>query len=218
MKKILIGFLFLLGTISHSFAEVGAKAGISVTAGYFESSASEKEGNETSESKSAEGLGAIASLFVEKEINDQVSVGLSFAPKVFETDTSEHVQSDKTTGASATSVTNKVQVDFERLVTLYAKTSPNDLGIYGKVGIMRVDVKTNEDLGTGSKYPDTDMSGVMLAVGYDRDLDNGAFVRVEGSYMNLGGVTVTSDNNSDNSVTTDDVDGFGATISVGRSF
>ena len=216
MKKIFIGILFLLGTISYSFADL--KGGVSLTAGYFETSASEKEGSETSASRSAEGLGAIASIFVEKEINDSVSIGLSFAPKAYETETTEHLQSDKTTSATASSVTNTVQVDFENLITLYAKSSPNDSGVYGKVGLISVDVNTNESLGTGSKYPDTDMTGVLLAVGIDRDLDNGAFVRLEGSYMNLGGVTVTSSNNSDNSVTTDDVEGYGATVSVGKSF
>ena len=125
MKKIFIGILFLLGTISYSYADSGLKGGISITAGYFETSASEKEGNETSASKSAEGLGAIASVFLEKEINDSVSIGLSLAPRAYETETTEHLQSDKTTSATAASVTNKVQVDFENLITLYAKSSPN---------------------------------------------------------------------------------------------
>ena len=73
MKKIFIGILFLLGTISNSFADNGINLGVSLTAGYFETSAKEKEGNETSISKSAEGLGALASLFVEKVLGDNIN-------------------------------------------------------------------------------------------------------------------------------------------------
>ena len=43
-------------------------------------------------------------------------------------------------------------------------------------------------------------------------------VRAEANWMQFGGVTLTSQNNSDNSVTADDIDGFGARISVGKSF
>ncbi len=212
MKKIFVGVLFLLGTISYSFADNGLKGGVSLTAGYFETSAKEKEGNETSISKSAEGLGAIASLFVEKELG-AISLGISYSPKAYETEETSHEQVD-----GGSTVTNTAQVDFTNLMTLYATTAPNDSGFYGKIGVMSVDVETNETLGTGSTYPDADMEGVMVAIGFERDLDSGTFVRIEGSYMSLDGITVTSSNNSDNSVSTDDVEGYGATISVGRSF
>ena len=212
MKKIFVGILFLLGTISNSFADNGLNLGVSLTAGYFETSAKEKEGNETSISKDAEGLGAIASLFVEKELG-AISIGVSYTPNAYETEETSHQQVD-----GGSTVTNKAQVDFTDLMTIYAMTAPNDSGFYGKIGVMSVDVETNESLGTGSTYPDSDMEGVMVAIGFDRDLDNGAFIRIEGSYMSLDGITVTSTNNSDNSVTTEDVEGYGATISVGRSF
>ena len=212
MKKIFIGILFLLGTISYSFADNGINLGVSLTAGYFETSAKEKEGNETSISKSAEGVGALASVYVEKELG-AISIGVSYTPNAYETEETSHQQVD-----GGSTVTNTAQVDFTDLMTLYAKTAPNDSGFYGKVGLMSVDVETNETLGTGSTYPDSDMEGMMVAIGFERDLDNGTFVRVEGSYMSLDGITVTSSNNSDNSVTTDDVEGYGATVSVGKSF
>ena len=43
MKRIFIALLFLSGTITNSFAEVGAKVGITAALGYFETSAKEKE-------------------------------------------------------------------------------------------------------------------------------------------------------------------------------
>ena len=47
MKKIFIGILFLLGTMTYSFADAGLNVGITGTAGLFETSATEKENDET---------------------------------------------------------------------------------------------------------------------------------------------------------------------------
>ena len=221
MKRIFIALLFLSGTITNSFAEVGAKIGITAALGYFETSAKEKEDSETSASRDAEGLGAFGAIFLEKELTDVVSVGVEYTPTAFETEESTHLQTDqkgKSSGAAATQ-TQKAQVDFTNLMTVYAMARPGNIdGLYLKAGYVQVDVETNETLGTGSTYPNSDMDGFTLGVGIDRDLPNGAFVRAEGSYMQLGGITVTSTNNTANSVTTDDVDGYLVKMSVGKAF
>ena len=221
MKRLFIALLFLSGTITNSFAEVGAKIGITAALGYFETSAKEKEDSETSASRDAEGLGAFGAIFLEKELTDVVSVGVEYTPTAFETEESTHLQTDqkgKSSGAAATQ-TQKAQVDFTNLMTVYAMARPGNIdGLYLKAGYVQVDVETNETLGTGSTYPNSDMDGFTLGVGIDRDLPNGAFVRAEGSYMQLGGITVTSTNNTANSVTTDDVDGYLVKMSVGKAF
>mgnify|MGYP001387832932 FL=1 len=221
MKRIFIALLFLCGTITNSFAEVGAKIGITAALGYFETRASEKEDSETSVSRDAEGLGAFGAIFLEKELTDVVSVGVEYTPTAFETEESTHLQTDqkgKSSGAAATQ-TQKAQVDFTNLMTVYAMARPGNIdGLYLKAGYVQVDVETNETLGTGSTYPNSDMDGFTLGVGIDRDLPNGAFFRAEGSYMQLGGITVTSTNNTANSVTTDDVDGYLVKMSVGKAF
>ncbi|MFL2888874.1 MAG: outer membrane protein [Candidatus Pelagibacter sp.] len=221
MKRIIIALLFLSGTITNSFAEVGAKIGITAALGYFETSAKEKEDSETSASRDAEGLGAFGAIFLEKELTDVVSVGVEYTPTAFETEESTHLQTDqkgKSSGAAATQ-TQKAQVDFTNLMTVYAMARPGNIdGLYLKAGYVQVDVETNETLGTGSTYPNSDMDGFTLGVGIDKDLPNGAFVRAEGSYMQLGGITVTSTNNTANSVTTDDVDGYLVKMSVGKAF
>ena len=95
MKRIIIALLFLSGTITNSFAEVGAKIGITAALGYFETSASEKEDSETSVSRDAEGLGAFGAIFLEKELTDVVSVGVEYTPTAFETEENTHLQSDQ---------------------------------------------------------------------------------------------------------------------------
>jgi hypothetical protein len=90
--------------------------------------------------------------------------------------------------------------------------------VYLKAGYMQVDVQTNETLGTGSSYGNTKLDGTMFALGYSRDLDNGAFVRFEGSIMELDGATLTSTVDTKKSVSVDGIEGLGAKLSIGKSF
>lgn len=223
MKKYVYLVIFLLGFANTSFADKGINMGLSLSAGVFETSAFEKEGDETSASKSAEGLFAIGSIFVEKVLpNDRISFGLDFVPHALESETSNHEQEDIQAGeleSASSTVDQKVQVDFENLMTLYAKLNLNE-NVYVRVGLMQVDAITNETLGTGAQYGDKTLDGMTAALGYNLDLDNGAFVRLEGNWMQLGGetFTATGTDTGDNSVVVDDIDGYGARVSIGKSF
>ena len=50
------------------------------------------------------------------------------------------------------------------------------------------------------------------------DLSDGVFARIEASYMDLDGATLTNDNDSTKSVKADGISGYGAGISIGKSF
>ena len=58
----------------------------------------------------------------------------------------------------------------------------------------------------------------MFALGFENELGTGAFIRGEFNYMNFDGETFASTNNSDNKVVVDDIEGYGAKISIGRTF
>ena len=50
------------------------------------------------------------------------------------------------------------------------------------------------------------------------DMADGMFARFEASYMDLDGATLTNKNDSTKSVKADGISGYGAGISVGKSF
>ena len=103
------------------------------------------------------------------------------------------------------------------MMTVYGTIALND-NIYVKAGYMEVDVNTNEVLATGGSYGNTSLDGYVLGLGYDRDLDNGAFVRVEANYMEFDGATLTNTADSTKSVTADGITGYGAKLSIGKAF
>ena len=88
--------------------------------------------------------------------------------------------------------------------------------LYVKFGYMKVDVITNESLGTGSTYGDTDLDGQTIGFGYNMTMDNGVFIRSEANYMTFDsseGLT-----SGDNTVTLTNLDGVTASLKIGKSF
>ena len=234
MKKLLIALFLVFGYVTSASAISGVNIGISITAGQFEADGAKEEFkgahsssaspgdvtiNASTEGDGAEALFGFGSIFIEKTLGDRLAIGIDYVPMSLDTETAENerdvsVENDGSIGSSAT---NTVQVDFSDLTTLYLTLNLND-NVYVKAGLVEVDVDTNESLGTGGAYGNTSLDGHMLAIGYNRDLDTGAFVRLEAHTMELDGVTLTNTNDSTKSITADGVSGYGAKLSVGKSF
>ena len=235
MKKFIMSIIVMLCFGFNANAEMGVNVGVTALYGAFDvNGASEKfaanhsssagdarEVKASSEGDSAEGEFALASVFVEKTLGDRLAIGVDYVPVSADSDTTENVQnvagSNATTHTGDSAGTNSVQVDFKDLTTLYAMINLTD-NFYAKAGVMTVDVVTNETLATGGAYGNTNLDGTMLAVGYARNLDNGAFVRLEGTFMEFDGVELTNTNDSTKSVKVDGIDGYGAKLSIGKSF
>jgi hypothetical protein len=220
MKKI-IGFIlstFLFHSVAN--AEVGVNLGVSGSLGIFAATGSETTGGVATHKDQASEYGAAGwgSIFIEKELGDRLTIGIDYVPTALETETTETTKNDMRTDSSSatTTSTNKLQIDFEDLTTLYAAINLTD-AFYVKAGYVSVDVITNEDLGTGSTYGNTDLDGLSLGVGFNNDYDNGMFVRVEGNYIDFDGASLTSTANS-NKVDLSQLHGVSGKISIGKSF
>lgn len=222
MKKlslIILSGLYLFTT--SAMAEIGVNIGIAGSMGIFGARAQETHtttatGSTTSDSASEIAAVGYSSIFVEKEFG-RFTIGAEYTPTAFESETAETSKADDQTAnpaaATKTMVTNKVQVDLEELTTYYIGMDVTE-NAYIRAGIATMDVKTNEDLGTGSSYGDTSLDGTILGVGYQKDLD-AMFVRVEGTYFEFDGVSLTA---NDNTISLKNLDGVTGKISIGKSF
>ena len=222
MKKlslIIISGLYLFTTAA--FAEVGVNIGVSGSAGIFGATAKETHTTTATGSTTADSASEIAavgygSIFLEKEFGI-ITVGVDYVPTPFESETAETQKYDDQTAnpaaAAVTAVVNKVQVDLTDLTTVYVSLNVTE-DAYVKLGYATMDVETNENLGTGSSYGNTSLDGTVYAVGYQKDLD-AMFVRVEGTYMDFDGVSLTA---NDNTIKLKALDGVTGKISIGKSF
>ena len=226
MKKIILTlFLGLFMFTSKASAELGINVGLSGQLGLYAATATEfDEGtngttsgpDETNKESEFLGLG-YGSVFIEKTLGQYLLVGIDYVPSSLETETSETIVDDRGAASTSTRQTNKVQVDFEDLTTYYIGLNLGDSGAYVKAGIVTVDVITNESLGTGSTYGNTDLDGTLIGLGYNKGFDNGLFVRAEGAYTEFDGASVTS-STTVNKITLDSLDGVTGKISIGKSF
>tara|TARA_B100001057_G_C22805464_1_gene933250 strand:- start:477 stop:1175 length:699 start_codon:yes stop_codon:yes gene_type:complete len=213
MKKIFIAILFSLFTFSQASAELGVNVGIAGNLGLFAASAKEEAGE--THKGSEHGAAGWASVFVEKSFGDKFAIGVDYVPDALESETTETSKQDKDGSATPTSRTNSVQVDFEDLTTLYVNINLTD-SMYVRAGLVKVDVITNESLGTGATYGNTDLDGQTLGFGTNMEMDNGVFVRAEANYMTFdssGGLI-----SGDNTITLTNLDGVTASLKIGKSF
>jgi hypothetical protein len=208
MKKYLIAILFGLFTVSQASAELGVNVGISGSAGLFAASGKEEAGKTVKGHE--HGAAGWYSVFIEKSIGDRFAIGVDYVPDALESETTESQRSDLVNG----NVQNKIQIDFEDLTTAYFSVNVTE-DLYVKFGYMKVDVITNESLGTGSTYGDTDLDGQTIGFGYNMTMDNGVFIRSEANYMTFDsseGLT-----SGDNTVTLTNLDGVTASLKIGDS-
>ena len=221
MRKLILSVFFSLAYITSASADLGVNFGVSGQAGIFAASAKESNpvASKTKGTGSEHGSAAWGSVFVEGTIGDRFIVGVDYVPAALETDTAETAKSDKRTASveTATASTNKIQVDFEHLTTLYAGVMITE-NFYVKAGAMTVDVLTREDLGTGGAYGDTELDGTMFGLGYHNALDNGVFFRFEGNYMDFGSASQTNSNNANRKIELTSLDGISGKISLGKTF
>ena len=232
MKKFLTIAAFMLFAFSNAQAE-RVKIGATLKAGVFEvddaseifsgahsSGASPGTVTKKASDEGDEAIGefGFGSIFGEAMLGDKISIGVDYVPMALESETTENIQNMKTvqTGEDAQS-TNTVKVEFEDLVTVYALLHVTD-SLYLKAGYVQVDVNTVENLATGGAYGNTSLDGHTVGVGYNHDMDNGAFIRVETNYVELDGTELTNTNDSNKKVKADGIEGATVGISVGKSF
>tara|TARA_B100000575_G_C23094272_1_gene631029 strand:- start:529 stop:1230 length:702 start_codon:yes stop_codon:yes gene_type:complete len=233
MKKFLLAAAVLLGSISLANAE-RFSMGVTVAGGVFEADGASEvfsgahagnRGNTTvtksagDEGDEAEAAVIMGSIFFEAMVKDNMSLGISYVPHSMDSETTENISNigDLPADPGSGEKRNTVKVSFDDLTTIYALANL-DNNVYAKLGYVMVDIITDENLATGGAYGNTDMDGFTVAVGYSMDMNDGMFARFEASYMDLDGTSVTNDNDSTKSVKVDGITGFGAGISIGRTF
>ena len=216
MKKLIaLMFTFSIIMLNNVTAEIGLNVGLSGNLAVFHATGTENENGELS-SEDATGVAGYGSIFVEKTLGDRFLIGIDYVPTALESETSETVVEDITTSLTSTSQTNKVQVDFEDLTTLYLGLNVTE-NLYVKAGMVQVDVITNETLGTGSTYGNASLDGTMFGLGYNHSYGNGISTRIEGSYMDFDDASVTA-SNTDNKISLKGLEGASAKISLVKSF
>ena len=133
---------------------------------------------------------AFGSGFVELGSEEMMglALGISYAPEVAELNKETRNIQASTVGDSGAQIIDGKIVD---LLSLYL-TLPVGEGAFVKAGYIQATLNTEENLATGSKYPNVDLEGMMVAGGYEADLgSSGLFWRAEGQYQMWDDISVS---------------------------
>jgi len=165
MKKITLAIFMALFSFSIASADLGVRVGTSGLIGLYETSGKEVENGETSTAKAQEAMGAMGSVFIEKQLSflpgplKRISIGYDRVLHKIETGVSDRTDKDSSrsptgaypgTGFALTqSVENSISASLDNISTVYALLNITDW-LYVKTGSMEMDLTTTESLETGS--------------------------------------------------------------------
>ncbi len=223
-NKLLIALLTSLSVLfgAATVSAVTVSGGLSLAYGQADGSGSENV-NGSVESESTEAEFAMPSLFLEVQLDAGAitpSIGLDFVPIAGESDTVENARTDAGDTAETTdSGTNKVSMDFENMITIYALLPIGDTGAYAKAGYTSMDVIINDKLeATGGNYDDEEADGYSVALGFQREgIGPFDFMRAEVGHTSFDQISQVNRNTSDISIKMD-LEATYAKISFGKNF
>ena len=222
MKKITI---ILTSIMLLVFANVNAaekRIGVSAAFTQFSSDGTETmKSSGTKTSKTQDEVVVVPSIFIEVANDNGLAIGLDFMPIEAELGSGTNARADTDTDdASDTAGNNKVSAELTSHTTLYLSKSLGDNGAYLKGGLAMATIDTTETLATGSKYGNEDVTGFLIGLGMNKDINNGKFFRTELTYTDYQDVTIngTADSDGVRNKIDADIDAVAFRISIGKAF
>mgnify|MGYP001274067717 CR=1 FL=1 len=220
MKKFFIGlFAVMFSTVA---ANAEKRIGISGAYTMFSSDGTETiKSSGTKTSKTHDDEAVVPSIFFEIANDNGLAVGLDFIPAEAELGSGKNARTDTDTDdASDTAGDNKVSAELTSHTTLYLSKTLGDSGAYFKGGMAFATIDTTENLATGTAYGNEDVTGILVGVGFNRDRDNGTFLRTELTYSDYEEVKFTGSADADGvkNVIDADIDAIAFRVSLGKAF
>ena len=220
MKKLVLSIAFLLGFVTASYAQVSV--GVTVSMADVESTVKDDIDNNgsTDTTKDISNDVTFGSIFFEKAINDNMSVGIDFIPFEAEFESRSTTQSSLKAIAdgAATSGTNKGTADVSKHLTFYLqpqKEIRDGLKVFGTLGLVKADVESLvQSVSSTDKTVEQSLDGMKLGLGLKKETGIG-FIKLEYSQTDYDDVSVTTSNSTK---VTADIDTNILALSVARSF
>ena len=222
MKKLVLSILVLLGFATTSYAQVSV--GFTVSSADVESTVTDDiDSNGTTDTtKDLSNDVVFGSIFLERALNENMSVGIDFIPFEAEFESrSTTQQSTKAKAAGAapqTTGTNKGTADVSRHLTFYVQPQReirDGLKVFGTLGLVRADVESKvQSVSSTDKTVDQSLDGMKLGLGLKKETGVG-FIKLEYSQTDYDDISTTTSNNTK---VTADIDTNILSLSVAKNF
>ena len=218
LSTILVSFSLAILPTSSNAVDITFSVGAGAMEGGYYGYGTEQNGLGTTDTSMISEGGAFTDstgvVFGELNIGDNMAFGVEFALDDLETPTNTNAQLD-----GDTVQTNTAQASFSDLTTVYLQARMLG-GLYTKIMYHNVNVVTNESLGTGGTYPDREIEGLGLGIGYQHDFDvmGGMFIRAEVTASGYESVKAVNTTDVTKNITVTDIYGAQGSIKLGKTF
>ncbi len=219
MKKLILTMAFLASFVSAAYSQ--SSMGFTVNLADIDTSLSDDiDSNGTTDTtKDISNNVVFGSIFIERELNNGLIVGLDFIPFEAEFESRSTTQTSRTTSTTDTSGTNKGTADVSKHLTLYVQPTrelDNGSKVFATLGLVRADVEsTVQSVSSTNKTVDNTLDGIKFGVGMKRDIGANGFFKLELNRTDYDDISATTSNNTK---VTADIDTTVLGLSVGRSF
>ena len=218
MKKLVLSIIFLLGFATTSYAT--GSVGLTISSADVKSTVKDDIDSDGSidTTKNISNDVTFASIFIEKAVSDNMSVGIDFIPFEAEFESRSTTQVSLKDSSTTTSGTNKGTADVSRHLTFYLqpqKEIRDGLKVFGTLGLVRADVESVvQSVSSTDKTVEQDLDGVKLGLGLKKETGFG-FIKLEYSETDYDDISATTSNNTK---VTADIDTDILALSVAKSF
>ena len=208
----------MIGLVTNSYAT--GSAGFTISMADIKSSVSDDiDSNGTTDTtKNISNEIFFGSIFLERALSENMSIGIDFIPFEAEFESRSTTQSSIKGAGTSTSGTNKGTADVSRHLTFYIQPQKeiNDgLKVFGTVGLVRADVESKvQSISSTDKTVDQSLDGLKLGLGLKRETGFG-FLKFEYSQTDYDEISATTSNSTK---VTADIDTDILALSVGRNF
>ncbi len=218
MKKLVLSIIFLLGFVTTSYAQVSV--GVTLSLADIESTVKDDiDSNGTTDTtQDISNEVAFGSIFIERAVNENMSIGLDFIPFEAEFESRSTTQVSLKDSSTTTSGTNKGTADVSKHLTFYLqpqKEITDGLKVFGTFGLVRADVESLvQSVSSTNKTVEQDLDGIKLGLGLKKETGFG-FLKLEYSQTDYDDISATTSNNTK---VTADIDTNILALSLARSF
>ena len=151
----------------------------------------------------------VPSIFAEIAGEGGFGIGVDFIPGSADLGSKTRTDDDIETAGN-----NKAAAEIDGLTTIYAiKTFES--GFFLKAGMTQADINTTESLATGTTYGNESVDGTIVGMGFNRNNDNGSFIRIATEYTDFEDLDL---NNGTGSTINADLDVTAIKFAIGKAF
>ena len=220
MKKLFLTIAFLTSFVSAAYSQ--GSMGLTLSLAKIDTALSDDIDNNGSvdTTKDISNDIVFGSIFLERELDNGLTVGLDFIPFEAEFESRSTTQVSLKDSSTTTSGTNKGTADVSKHLTLYVQPTLKELDngskLFATLGYVRADVESLvQSVSSTDKTVEQTLDGFKFGVGMKRDIGANGFFKLELNRTDYDDISATTSNSTK---VTADIDTTVLGLSVGKSF